>query len=101
MIRSDEPRSSADPAPVVNARPRMGARAFLAAALEERLALMAPARRLRLALADEIVSAYGGARPLRLLDAGTGDGLLALALAQRHPDWAVLGVDLREDLLDG
>ncbi len=74
---------------------------MIVAALEERLALMAPARRLRLALADEIVSAYAGDRPIRLLDAGASDGLLSLALAKRHPAWSVLGVDLRDDLLEG
>jgi trans-aconitate methyltransferase len=74
----------------------------LRAILEERLALMAPARRLRLALAEGAVAArLGGAGRLRLLDAGCGDGLLSLAMAKRHPAWALVGVDLREDLLDG
>lgn len=73
----------------------------LRAILEERLALMAPSRRLRLALADEVVSGEAGGRPLRVLDAGCGDGLLTLSLAQRHPSWSLLGVDLRADLLDG
>jgi len=80
---------------------RTSIRARAAAALEERLALMAPSRRLRLALANEIVSAEAAGRPIRLLDAGAGDGLLSLALAKRHPDWTVLGVDLRGDLLEG
>ncbi|HEY2054161.1 MAG TPA: class I SAM-dependent methyltransferase [Solirubrobacterales bacterium] len=70
------------------------------AVLEERLALMAPSRRLRLALADEILSARLD-RSARLLDAGCGDGLQTLALAKRHPGWDVLGVDQREDLLRG
>lgn len=73
----------------------------VAAGLEERLALMAPARRLRLALADEVASAFAGDRPIRVLDAGVSDGLLTLAVAKRHPAWQVLGVDLRENLLDG
>ena len=80
---------------------RRGPVSTLAAVLEERLALMAPARRLRLALADEIVSAEAAGRPIRLMDAGSGDGLLSLALAKRHPDWTVVGVDLRDDLLRG
>jgi SAM-dependent methyltransferase len=71
------------------------------AILEERLALMAPARRLRLREAERALDAYGGGRPLRLLDAGCGDGLLTLALAKHRPRWTLLGVDLREDLLDG
>lgn len=75
--------------------------ATLKAILEERLALMAPARRLRLKVADRALSAYASDRPIRLLDAGCGDGLLALALANRHPAWTVVGVDLREDMLEG
>ena len=71
------------------------------ALLEERLAFAAPARRLRLALADRVLSERLGSRPARLLDAGTGDGLLALALAKRHPDWEVIGLDRREDMLEG
>jgi trans-aconitate methyltransferase len=74
----------------------------LRAILEERLALMAPARRLRLALAEgEVAARLGGASRLRVLDAGCGDGLLSLAMAKRHPAWALVGVDLREDLLEG
>jgi SAM-dependent methyltransferase len=75
--------------------------AWLRAVLEERLALMAPARRLRLALAEEEVLRRLGSGPLRVLDAGCGDGLLSLAMAERHRDWALLGVDRRDDLLDG
>lgn len=73
----------------------------LRAVLEERLALMAPARRLRLRLAERQLAGCADGRPLRLLDAGCGDGLLTLALAKRHPEWTLLGIDLREDLLDG
>ncbi len=75
--------------------------AKLRAILEERLSLMAPARRLRLRMADQALSAYAGGRPLRILDAGCGDGLLTLALAKRHPEWTLTGVDLREDMLEG
>lgn len=72
------------------------------AILEERLALMAPARRLRLALAEgEVVRRRGGEGRLRVLDAGCGDGLLSLAMAKRHPRWSLVGVDLREDMLEG
>ena len=78
---------------------RLGA--WIRAALEERLALMAPARRLRLALAEEALEAHAGRRPIRVLDAGCGDGLLTLALAGRHPDWTFLGIDIRDDMLEG
>jgi SAM-dependent methyltransferase len=73
----------------------------LRAVLEERLALMAPARRLRLKLADQTLGAYAAGRPIRILDAGCGDGLLSLALAKRHPEWTLVGIDLREDMLAG
>lgn len=76
-------------------------RSTLSGALEERLALMAPARRLRLAQAEGVVRSWAAGSPIRLLDAGTSDGLLALALAKRHPEWSMVGVDLRSDLLDG
>ncbi|HEY0317895.1 MAG TPA: class I SAM-dependent methyltransferase [Solirubrobacterales bacterium] len=75
--------------------------AFLVALLEERLALMAPARRLRLKSADRVLAGYAKGRPIRVLDAGCGDGLLTLALAKRHPRWQVVGIDRREDLLAG
>jgi trans-aconitate methyltransferase len=73
----------------------------LRAIFEERLALMAPARRLRLRTAERALRGYADGGPLQVLDAGCGDGLLTLALAKRHPEWTLLGIDLREDLLDG
>jgi SAM-dependent methyltransferase len=69
--------------------------------IEERLALNAPSRRLRMALAERAIAAHAGGRPVRVLDAGCGDGLISLALAERHPDWRLLGVDLREGFLEG
>jgi SAM-dependent methyltransferase len=74
----------------------------LRAILEERLALMAPSRRLRLAAVEaELTERLGADARLRILDAGCGDGLLSLAMAKRHPAWAMVGIDLRENLLDG
>jgi SAM-dependent methyltransferase len=73
----------------------------LRAILEERLALMAPSRRLRLNAAERVLSGWAQGRGLRILDAGCGDGLLTLALAKRHPEWTLVGVDLRESLLAG
>jgi len=76
--------------------------AKIRAILEERLALMAPSRRLRLATTERaVVQRLGADSRLRVLDAGCGDGLLALALAGRHPAWSLTGLDLREDLLEG
>jgi SAM-dependent methyltransferase len=72
------------------------------AVAEERLALMAPARRLRLAQAEEAVKRrFGPQKELRVLDAGCGDGLLSLAMAKGHRSWSILGIDLRADLLGG
>jgi trans-aconitate methyltransferase len=67
--------------------------------LEERLALMAPSRRLRLALSEDAIVSFAGNRPPRVLDAGCGDGLLSLALAKRHRNWRLVGLDFRDDLL--
>lgn len=69
--------------------------------LEERVALMAPSRRLRLATTEDAVSAFADGGPLRVLDAGCGDGLLSLSLASRHRQWQIVGLDFREDLLSG
>jgi 2-polyprenyl-3-methyl-5-hydroxy-6-metoxy-1,4-benzoquinol methylase len=79
----------------------MGPFAKMTAILEERIALMAPARRLRLKVAEAVLSEFAGGKPIRVLDGGCGDGLLSLALAKRHPSWQVVGVDLRSDLLQG
>lgn len=75
--------------------------AYLVAVLEERLALLAPARRLRLAMAERRARAFAGQRPVRVLDAGCGDGLLTLSMAKRNPDWELLGVDRNRRALDG
>jgi SAM-dependent methyltransferase len=70
-----------------------------AAILEERIALMAPSRRLRLGLAGDTARRYADGRAIRVLDAGCGDGLLALALAKSHPRWAITGMDIDPGLL--
>jgi SAM-dependent methyltransferase len=79
----------------------MRALATTKAVLEERTALMAPSRRLRLKVAEDVLVEFARGRPLRILDAGCGDGLLSLALGKRHPRWNIVGVDRREDLLEG
>jgi trans-aconitate methyltransferase len=76
-------------------------RAAIAAGLEERIALMAPSRRLRFALAEQAIAAFARERPIRILDAGCGDGLLSISLAQRHPSWTVVGMDRDSRLLSG
>jgi SAM-dependent methyltransferase len=51
------------------------------------------ARRLRFALAISAVEQFARGRPLAVLDAGCGDGLLAQMLVQRHPECQVVGAD--------
>lgn len=75
--------------------------AMIAAALEERIALMAPSRRLRMSLAEQAIDRFAGDGAVRILDAGCGDGLVTLALAKRHPGWTIVGMDLSGDLLSG
>jgi SAM-dependent methyltransferase len=68
--------------------------------LERRLRHLPPARRLRFMLALRSLSSLGGAEPRRVLDAGAGDGLLSLTIAERYPDWTVVAADLRDDALE-
>jgi SAM-dependent methyltransferase len=73
---------------------------WLKGGIEERLAFMAPSRRLRLAQVLDILDHKNvSPRPVRVLDAGCGDGLLTMAIAKRHPSWSFVGVDLDNDLL--
>ena len=72
----------------------------LAPFAEERLRLRAPARRLRFELVAESLERFGDGRVLNVLDAGCGDGVFAVAIARKHPDWTIVGVDLRAELLD-
>jgi N-methyltransferase StaMA len=74
---------------------------MIGAALEERIALMAPSRRLRMSLAEKAIERFAAKQPIRVLDAGCGDGLIALALAKRHPSWTIVGMDLSAELLAG
>lgn len=74
---------------------------MIGAALEERIALMAPSRRLRMSLAERAIKGFAARRPVRVLDAGCGDGLITLALAKRHPGWTIVGMDLSAELLAG
>jgi len=65
-----------------------------------RARLLAPARRLRCRLVAERIEQFAGGRPLRLLDAGCGDGAFAELIGRRHPTWTVVGADLGDELLD-
>jgi SAM-dependent methyltransferase len=67
--------------------------------LERRLRELAPGRRHRQELALEAIERFAAGRRLDVLDAGAEEGLLAIALGRRHPEWAIDAVDLNEDAL--
>jgi SAM-dependent methyltransferase len=67
--------------------------------LERQVRELPPGRRLRQELARASIERFADGRPLHVLDAGAGEGLLATALARRHPDWTVAAVDLSEEAL--
>lgn len=62
--------------------------------LTRRLRDVPPGRRLRQQLAlREIESRTGRRAAVRLLDAGSEEGLLCLEFARRHPDWRLVAAD--------
>jgi SAM-dependent methyltransferase len=67
--------------------------------LERRVRHLPPARRLRFGLAVGSLERFASGKPLRVLDAGAGEALLAIAIARRHPDWTVVAADVRGDAL--
>ena len=67
--------------------------------LERQVRELPPGRRLRQELARASIERFADGRPLRVLDAGAGEGLLATDLGRRHPDWTVAAVDLSEEAL--
>jgi SAM-dependent methyltransferase len=75
-------------------------RARVGKALEDRLQLLAPARRLRFQLTTDAIERFAADRPIRVLDAGCGDGLLSESLARQHPTWRIVGADARAEMLE-
>jgi SAM-dependent methyltransferase len=74
-------------------RPVRSVRAFVSRQLRD----LPPGRRLRLRLASEVVEARCGDEPtVRVLDAGSEEGLLCLRLARRHPHWLLVAADFSE-----
>jgi 2-polyprenyl-3-methyl-5-hydroxy-6-metoxy-1,4-benzoquinol methylase len=47
-----------------------------------------------------MVDGIEAGRPLRVLDAGAGEGLLAMTLARRHRGWHIVAVDVDDAMLD-
>jgi len=77
-----------------------GVGARLRALVARRLRNVAPGRRLRLALALAAVEAgTRGRDAVRVLDAGSEEGLLCLELARRHPGWTLVAADIAEEPL--
>jgi SAM-dependent methyltransferase len=78
------------------ARPVRSMRAVASRQLRD----LPPGRRLRLRLAaGAIRSRFGDTRGVRVLDAGSEEGLLCLHLARRHPDWLLVAADVAEPAL--
>ena len=68
--------------------------------LRRRLRDVAPGRRLRLQLGAAAIERYAAGRDhLRLLDAGSEEGLLCLRLARRHPAWLLVAADIAPEPL--
>ncbi len=68
-------------------------RAFLSGQLRD----LPPGRRLRLRVAHaELERRFAGRDDVRLLDAGSEEGLLCLRLAPGHPGWTLVAADLAE-----
>ena len=70
------------------------------AALEDRVRLLAPARRLRFELTRELLERHTAGRRAVILDAGCGDCALTEELARRHPEWTIVAADRRTALLE-
>lgn len=67
--------------------------------LRDRVRNHTPTRMQRCALAIEALERFAGGRSVSLLDAGTGDGMLAIAAARRHPDWRITAADVSASAL--
>jgi cyclopropane fatty-acyl-phospholipid synthase-like methyltransferase len=66
---------------------------------ERRARQLPAARRLRFSLALGSLERFADGRPIRMLDAGCGEGLFSELVARRHPRWEIVGVDADRELL--
>ena len=71
---------------------------WLGLSLERSVGDFQPERHLRFHRASTALERFAS-KPLHVLDAGCGEGILAVELARRHPDWMVVGVDTNEEML--
>ena len=67
--------------------------------LEHRTRALPPMRRARFDLVTGLLEELADDCPLEVLDAGTGEALLAERLARRHPAWRIVGVEVDRALL--
>ena len=68
--------------------------------LRHRVRNVTPTRMLRCSLALAAVERFAGERPITLLDAGTGDGIFAIAAARAHPNWRITAADVSPSALE-
>jgi SAM-dependent methyltransferase len=68
--------------------------------LEQSTRTYGPARRLRYQLVLRRLAELDGRQPLRILDAGAGDGQLGEALARRRPAWRIVAADRDREMLE-
>lgn len=74
---------------------RMRVGASVRARLSRELRDLPPGRRLRLRLAVDVAErCFGDRQQVRVLDAGSEEGLLCLELARRRPTWTLVAADL-------
>jgi methylase of polypeptide subunit release factors len=78
---------------------RTTVRTTLREILERPVRQLPRGRRLHPQLAADSIERVADGRPLRVLDAGAGEGLFVTALACRHGGWTVDAVDLSENVL--
>lgn len=67
--------------------------------LRDRVRNNTPTRAQRCALALDAVERFAGGASVSFLDAGTGDGMLAIAAARRHRDWRITAADVSASAL--
>lgn len=68
--------------------------------LRHRVRNVTPTRMLRCALALAAVERFAGDETISVLDAGTGDGIFAIAAARAHPSWRITAADVSASALE-
>ena len=79
---------------------RDGALGTVERRLRHRVRNVTPTRMLRCSLALAAVERFAAGKPISLLDAGTGDGIFAIAAARAHPSWRITAADVSPSALE-